>query len=133
MFSIVKLRPYSRKKKSSIFQNNLFLSLFPVMCSAGQHFSKLGVHEEENLRNPQQAKSRPLISEVTEDDQKAQLNSQQISASHLQDPQVQAILSDPTNRRILMDPQIQELIQSLRQNPEKANRLLAHLLFEYSF
>ncbi|KAL8559512.1 hypothetical protein ACOMHN_037176 [Nucella lapillus] len=88
----------------------------------GDHFSSMGKKEdgETQAQRPANTTSTgPRITELTDKDRSPSQGSDVPV-----DPHVQQILADPANREILMDPKVQQLIEHLRSDPEKAQRLL---------
>lgn len=90
----------------------------------GEHFAALGDKEGKPTTRPTPTQTGPKITEVTEEDRQAASMFGQQGMQVPVDPQVRQILSDPANQEILMDPNIQKLIQHLRNNPDKAQRML---------
>ncbi|XP_076445689.1 uncharacterized protein LOC143283369 [Babylonia areolata] len=93
----------------------------------GEHFISLG--DKQDSQNPSQAqnprnssRSGPKITELSDEDSLSSTSSRESSLPV--DPHVQRILEDPANREILMDSKVQQLIQYLRSDPEKAQRML---------
>ncbi|KAK7108391.1 uncharacterized protein [Littorina saxatilis] len=107
------------------YQNNPEMQQFlQEFCGIlGQHFSGMGDKDVSSTpQKPAPAHAGPKITEVTNQDNKASSGTQQ--SAFPVDPHVQQILSDPANREILMDPKVQQLIENLRSNPEKAQKML---------
>jgi hypothetical protein len=68
----------------------------------------------------------PKITEINDDDSGASSTPKPDQPAVPDDPEIlemQRILADPANQQILMDPRIQQLIESLRNDPQKAQRL----------
>ncbi|KAK7485196.1 hypothetical protein BaRGS_00023606 [Batillaria attramentaria] len=90
----------------------------------GEHFTTLGDKDGSSQTQPPRNQTGPKIMEVGEGESRSAPMTGAGGSQVPVDPHVQQILSDPANQEILMDPKIQMLIQHLRSNPEKAQRML---------
>ena len=87
----------------------------------GQHFEKLGEDHDEKTPNVTSTNSNNIVtSEAADLSVRSSTNPNQ--ATEEDDKKMQEILSNPETRDILLDPRIQKLIETLRNDPDKAQR-----------
>lgn len=102
-----------------------------IHCIKGQHFMELGENQDmAGGTTLQSVKMEPIVSYL-KDEAPSPARSQKMEQLP-EDPDVQKILSDPVNVEILSDPSVQKLFQSLRSNPEEAQRFVLSCLSHIS-